>query len=59
MIGGNYKHDPIFYQKFSWSKDIITIKLRENLSVPNELHWLKKVFKHMMNFTNFHSVMDL
>ena len=57
MIGDNYKNDPVFDQKFVWLKDSITIKFRNDFSVPIERQSTGKSFEaydgfHKLSFEN-------
>ena len=45
MIGDNYKNDPVFDQKFVWLEDSITIKFRNDFSVPIERQSTGKSFE--------------
>ena len=45
MIGDNYKNDPVFDQQFVWSKDSITIKFRDEFSVPIERQSNEEIFE--------------
>ena len=45
MIGDNYKNDPVFNQKFVWLEDSITIKFRDDFSVPIERQSAGKSFE--------------
>jgi hypothetical protein len=57
MIGDNYKNDPVFDQKFVWLEDSITIKFRNDFSVPIERQSTGKSFEaydgfHKLSFKN-------
>ena len=57
MIGDNYKNDPVFDQKFVWLEDSITIKFRNDFSVPIERQSIGKSFEaydgfHKLSFKN-------
>jgi hypothetical protein len=57
MIGDNYKNDPVFDQKFIWLEDSITIKFRNDFSVPIERQSTGKSFEaydgfHKLSFKN-------
>ena len=57
MIGDNYKNDPVFDQKFVWLEDSITIKFRDDFSVPIERQSTGKSFEaydgfHKLSFKN-------
>ena len=57
MIGDNYKNDPVFDQKFVWLEDSITIKFRNDFSVPIERQSTAKSFEaydgfHKLSFKN-------
>ena len=57
MIGDNYKNDPVFDQKFVWLEDSITIKFRNDFSIPIERQSTGKSFEaydgfHKLSFKN-------
>ena len=57
MIGDNYKDDPVFDKKFVWLEDSITIKFRNDFSVPIERQSTGKSFEaydgfHKLSFKN-------
>ena len=57
MIGDNYKNDPVFDQKFVWLEDSITIKFRNDFSVPIERQSTGRSFEaydgfHKLSFKN-------
>jgi hypothetical protein len=57
MIGDNFKNDPVFDQKFVWLEDSITIKFRNDFSVPIERQSTGKSFEaydgfHKLSFKN-------
>ena len=57
LIGDNYKNDPVFDQKFVWLEDSITIKFRNDFSVPIERQSTGKSFEaydgfHKLSFKN-------